>query len=77
MVAGGFGIAAQLPYLKLLVRGYNGRRVRALRNSYRLSKIGYISKTLPDLSLFSFEYFESIWAALEGLRDLCVILGNV
>jgi NAD(P)H-flavin reductase len=31
MVASGFGIAAQLPYLKQLIRGYNARQLRARR----------------------------------------------
>ena len=31
MVASGFGIAAQLPYLKQLIYGYNTREVRARR----------------------------------------------
>ena len=31
MVASGFGIAAQLPYLKRLIHGYNSRRLRARR----------------------------------------------
>lgn len=31
MVASGFGIAAQLPYLKRLIHGYNAREVRARR----------------------------------------------
>jgi predicted ferric reductase len=31
MVAGGFGIAAHLPYLKQLINGYNSRKVRARR----------------------------------------------
>jgi NAD(P)H-flavin reductase len=31
MVAGGFGIAAHLPYLKELIYGYNARKVRARR----------------------------------------------
>ena len=31
MVASGFGIAAQLPYLKRLIHGYNARKLRAHR----------------------------------------------
>jgi NAD(P)H-flavin reductase len=31
MIASGFGIAAQLPYLKQLIHGYNARDVRARR----------------------------------------------
>jgi NAD(P)H-flavin reductase len=31
MVASGFGIAAQLPYLKRLIHGYNARKLRARR----------------------------------------------
>jgi hypothetical protein len=31
MIAGGFGIAAHLPYLKKLIHGYNSRKVRARR----------------------------------------------
>jgi NAD(P)H-flavin reductase len=31
IVASGFGIAAQLPYLKRLIHGYNAREVRARR----------------------------------------------
>ena len=31
MIASGFGIAAQLPYLKQLLHGYNSRRVRTRR----------------------------------------------
>ncbi|UNI15348.1 hypothetical protein JDV02_001888 [Purpureocillium takamizusanense] len=31
MVASGFGIAAQLPYLKRLLHGYNSRRIRTRR----------------------------------------------
>ena len=31
MVASGFGIAAQLPYLKRLIHGYNARELRARR----------------------------------------------
>ena len=31
MAAGGFGIAAHLPYLKQLIHGYNDREVRARR----------------------------------------------
>ncbi len=31
MIASDFGIAAQLPYLKQLIRGYNERRLHARR----------------------------------------------
>ena len=31
LVASDFGFAAQLPYLKRLIRGYNERRLRAQR----------------------------------------------
>ena len=31
MIASGFGIAAQLPYLKRLIHGYNARELRARR----------------------------------------------
>ena len=46
MIASGFGIAAQLPYLKRLIHGHNAREVRA-RQILLVWEIRNIGKSLP------------------------------
>lgn len=52
MVASGFGITAQLPYLKRLIHGYNSRRVRARRVHlvWQVKDVGRCSKSIDYLA---------------------------
>jgi NAD(P)H-flavin reductase len=49
MVASGFGIAAQLPYLKRLIHGYNSREVFA-RRIHLVWQIEDKGKTVTNLA---------------------------
>jgi predicted ferric reductase len=55
MVASGFGIAAQLPYLKRLIHGYNAREVQARRIHlvWQIRDIGKVRQQTLPISLTS------------------------
>lgn len=55
MVASDFGIAAQLPYLKQLIRGYNERRLHA-RRVHLVWQVRDISETFYPQTLLHCRY---------------------